>query len=172
MISTPSLYIIVCISWLFKTNFGRLRPARGATGSAAKRASRPSVPAGLLHSRAGLRQFFEPALDLGAGHREILELAVVEPVQGYARGVTLVARDDACEEAVGETAQARQQNCSSPGKGSGGGGRDSGQHRHGYILSRAAGIRRACRHPFYRRPAASMVSAGCGASDEHGTRLR
>ena len=62
--------------------------------------ARPSVPAGLLHSRAGLRQFFEPALDLGAGHREILELAVVEPVQGYARGVTLVARDHRREEAV------------------------------------------------------------------------
>jgi len=44
----------------------------------------PSVPAGLLHSRARLCQFFEPALDLGAGHREILELAVVEPVQGDA----------------------------------------------------------------------------------------
>jgi len=27
-----------------------------------------------------------------------------------------------------------------------------------------AGSRWACRHPFYRRPAASMVSAGFGAS--------
>jgi hypothetical protein len=56
------------------------------------------VPAGLLHSRADLRQFFEPALDLGAGDCEIMELAVVEPVQGYARGVTLVARDHRGEE--------------------------------------------------------------------------
>jgi hypothetical protein len=70
--------------------------------------TRPSVPAGLLHSRARLCQFFEPALDLGAGHCEILELAVVEPVQGDARGVTLVACDYRCEEAVDETAQARQ----------------------------------------------------------------
>ena len=91
----------------------------------------PSVPAGLLHSRAGLRQFFEPALDLGAGYREIVELAVVEPVQGDARGVTLVARDHRREEAVDETAQARQQNCGSPDQWSGGGGRNGGQHRHG-----------------------------------------
>jgi hypothetical protein len=98
--------------------------------------TRPSVPAGLLHSRAGLRQFFEPALDLGAGHREILELAVVEPVQGCARGVTLVACDYRCEEAVDETAQARQQNCRSPSKGPGGGGRNRGQHRHRYFLSK------------------------------------
>ena len=88
--------------------------------------TRPSVPARLLHSRAGLRPRFEPALDLGAGHREILELAVVEPVQGYARGVTLVARDHRREEAVDETAQARQQNRSSPGKWPGGGGRNGG----------------------------------------------
>ena len=36
-------------------------------------------------------------------------MAVVEPVQGDARGVTLVARDHRREEAVDETAQARQQ---------------------------------------------------------------
>jgi hypothetical protein len=93
------------------------------------------VPAGLLHSRAGLRQFFEPALDLGAGYREIVELAVVEPVQGDARSVTLVARDHRREEAVDETAQARQQNCGSPDEWSGGGGRNRGQHRHGNFLS-------------------------------------
>ena len=105
------------------------------------RRPRPSVPTGLLHSRAGLCQFFEPALDLGAGYREILELAVVEPVQGYARGVTLVARDHRCEEAVDEAAQARQQDCRSPGKWPGGGGRNGGQYRHGYFLSRATGTR-------------------------------
>ena len=100
--------------------------------------TRPSVPTGLLHSRAHLCHFFEPALDLGAGHREILELAIVEPVQGYARGVTLVARDDSREEAVDETAQARQQNRSSPGKWPGSGGRNGGQHRHGYVLSKSS----------------------------------
>ena len=103
--------------------------------------TRPSVPARLLHSRAGLRQFFEPALDLGAGHREILELAVVESVQGDARGVTFVACDDSREEAVDETAQARQQNCGSPGNRSGGGVGNGGQHCHGYFLSGATGIR-------------------------------
>ena len=83
----------------FTRQADRLRAIRAnilATGP-----TRPSVPAGLLHSRASLRQFFEPALDLGAGYREIMELAVVEPVQGDARGVTLVARDHRCEEAVG-----------------------------------------------------------------------
>jgi len=94
------------------------------------------MPPRLLHSRAGLRQFFEPALDLGAGYREIVELAVVEPVQGDARGVTLVARDHRREEAVDETAQPRQQNCGAPDQWSGGGGRNGGQYRHGYFLSK------------------------------------
>jgi hypothetical protein len=94
------------------------------------------MPPRLLHSRAGLCQFFEPALDLGAGYREIVELPVVEPVQGDARGVTLVARDHRREEAVDETAPARQPNCSSPGKWPGGGGRNGGQYRHGYFLSK------------------------------------
>ena len=84
------------------------------------------MPTGLLHSRAGLRQFVEPALDLGAGYREIVELAVVEPVQGCARGVSLVARDHRGEEAVDEAAQARQQNCGSPSEWPGGGGRNGG----------------------------------------------
>jgi hypothetical protein len=110
-------------------NCGRLTIKR-------RRRTHPSVPTGLLHSRAGLRQFFEPALDLGAGYREIVELAVVEPVQGDARGVTLVARDHRREEAVDETAPARQPDCGSPGKWSGGGGRNGGQYRHGYFLSR------------------------------------
>ena len=100
-------------------NCGRLTRKR-------RRRTPPSVPAGLLHSRAGLRQFFEPALDLGAGYREIVELAVVEPVQGDAGGVTLVARDHRREEAVDETAQARQQNCGSPDEWSGGGGWNGG----------------------------------------------
>jgi hypothetical protein len=101
--------------------------------------TRPSMPTGLLlHSRAGLRQFFELALDLGAADREIVELAVVEPVQGYARGVTLVARDHRREEAVDDTAQARQQNCSSPGKWPGRGGRNGVQHRHGNFLSNSS----------------------------------
>ena len=70
--------------------------------------------------------------------REIVELAVVEPVQGDARGVTLVARDHRREEAVDEAAQARQQNCGSPGEWSGGGGRNGGQHRHGNFLSNSS----------------------------------
>src|SRR5258705_11906659 len=97
--------------------------------------TRPSVPAGLLHSRARLGQFFEPALDLRAGHREILELAVVEPVQGYARGVTVGARDHCREEAVDETGRARQPNRSSPGKRPGGGGGKDGQQRLGNFFS-------------------------------------
>src|SRR5829696_8773417 len=100
------------------------------------------MPTRLLHSRAGLREFFEPALDLGAGHREIPELAVVEPVQGNARSVTYVACDDSREEAVDETAQARQQKCGSPGNWSGGGAGNGGQHCHGYFLSGAAEIRK------------------------------
>jgi hypothetical protein len=91
----------------------------------------PSMPPRLLHPRAGLRQFFEPAVDLRAGHGEILELAVVEPVHGQARGVALVARDHRCEEAVGETAPACEPNGGSPGQWPGGGGRNGG---HGCVL--------------------------------------
>jgi hypothetical protein len=131
------------------------------------------VPTGLLHSRAGLCHFFEPALDLGAGHREILELAVVEPVQGYARGVTLVARDHRREEAVGETAQARQPKQSSPGKWPGGGGRNSSQYRHGYFLSKRSP------NPVSFLSIEGLLPAWCQQAsarppkdDEHRTRLR
>jgi hypothetical protein len=65
------------------------------------------MPSRLLHSRAGLRQVFKAALDLFAAYAEIPELAVVEPVQDGTHGVTLVARDHRCEEAVDETAQVR-----------------------------------------------------------------
>jgi hypothetical protein len=92
------------------------------------------VPARLPHSRAGLRHSSSLLSISEAGHREILELAVVEPVQVTRGGVTLVARDHRREEAVDE-AQARQQDCSSPGKWPGGGGRNGGQYRHGYFLS-------------------------------------
>jgi hypothetical protein len=68
------------------------------------------MPARLLHSRAGLRQIFEAAIDLRAVYADILELAVVEPVQSGAHGVTLVARDHRREEAIDETAQVRQPN--------------------------------------------------------------
>jgi hypothetical protein len=103
--------------------------------------TRLSVPTGLLHSSARLRQLFEIAVDLRAVHAEILKLAIVELAQGLTRSVTLVARDHRCEEAVYETAQARKPNCSSPGKWPGGGGLNGGQHRHGYFLSTVAGTR-------------------------------
>jgi len=132
----------------------------------------PSVPAGLLHSRAGLRQFFEPALDLGAGHREILELAVVKPVQGDARGVTLVACDDSREEAVDETAQARQQNCRSPGKWPGGGGRNSSQYRHGYFLSKRSRKPVSLPAPFLSKACCQHGVSRLRRGDERRTRLR
>ena len=75
--------------------------------------ARPSVPTGLLHSRAGLCELFEPEVGLRAVHGEIPELAIVEPAQGFTRGVPFVARDHRREEAVDETAQARQPNRSS-----------------------------------------------------------
>src|SRR5207253_1950182 len=112
-------------------------------------------------SRAGLRQLFETAVDLRTVHAEILKLAVVEPVQGCARGVTLVARNHRREEAVDETAHARQPNCSSPGKGPGGGW-NGGQHRHGNFLSNS------CRNPVSLP--APFLSRGCC---QHGvSRLR
>ena len=134
--------------------------------------ARPSVPARLLHSRAGLRQFFEPALDLGAGHREILELAVVKPVQGDARGVTLVACDDSREEAVDETAQARQQNCRSPGKWPSGGGRNSGQYRHGYFLSKRSRKPVSLPAPFLSKACCQHSVSRLRRGDERRTRLR
>src|SRR5262245_60629462 len=118
----------------------------------------PSMPPRLLHSRAGPRQVFKVAFDLRAVDAEILELAVVEPVQNGARGVTLVARDHRREKAVDETAQVRQPNRSSQSKWPGGGGLHVGQHSHGYVLQNRNPMGPAG-HPFYRRPAASIVSA-------------
>jgi hypothetical protein len=99
------------------------------------------VPTGLLHSRAGLRQLFEAAVDLRAVHADILEMAVVKLAQGLTRCVPFVARNHRREEAVDETAQTRQPNGSSQSKWPGGGGRNVGQHRHGYVLQGVAGIR-------------------------------
>src|SRR5262245_30382471 len=113
------------------------------------------MPSWLLHSRAGVCQLVEPAVDLGTGDREILELAIVQPVQGDARGVTLVARDYSRQKTVDEAAHARQPDCEWPS----GGGRNSGQHRHGYVLSKSSRYP-VSRSLVYRRPAASMVSAG------------
>ncbi len=110
-----------------------------------------------------------------AGHREILELAVVEPVQGDARGVTLVARDDRREEAVDETAPARQPNCGSPGKWPGGGGRNGGQHRHGCFLSKSSRKPVSLPAPFLSKACCqhgvSRLRRGRANGDECRTRL-
>ena len=118
-----------------------------------------SVPAGLLHSRAGLRQLFEPAVDLRANIARSSSWAVVQPAQRQTRGVPLVARDHRREEAVDETAPARQPDRGSPGKWPSGGGRNGGQHRHGCFLQTVAEpVELACLS--IEGPAASMVSAG------------
>jgi hypothetical protein len=119
------------------------------------------MPPRLLHSRAGLRQIFKAALDLPAAHTEIRELSVVEPVQHGARSLPLVARDRRRGQAVDETAQVRQPNRSSQDKWPGGGSLHKGQHRHGYVL-RSRNPMGLPAHPFYRRPVASIVSAGFG----------
>ena len=117
----------------------------------------------MLHLRAGLRQLFEAAVDLRAAHADILQMAIVELAQCLARGVTLVARDHRREEAVDETAQTRQPNRSSQSKWPGA--------EVGMLVSIVMAMffkewpesgELAC-HPFYRRPAASVVSAGFGA---------
>ena len=66
------------------------------------------MPARLLHPCPHLRQLLQPRVDLGAGQGDILEMTVVEPVQGDAGGVTLVAGDYRSKEAVHHATPARQ----------------------------------------------------------------
>ncbi len=62
----------------------------------------------MLHSRVAPRQLFEAAVDLRAVHADILEMAIVELAQSLTRGVPFVARNHRRNEAIYETAQARQ----------------------------------------------------------------
>lgn len=91
------------------------------------RAAPPSMPARLLHPRAHLGQLFQPRVDLRAGHGDILEVTVVEPVQRDTRGVALAAGDHGGEEAGDEAAAARQEEGGSPSPGPGGGSRNGRQ---------------------------------------------
>ena len=79
--------------------------------------TRLSVPNGLPHSRAGLRQLFEAAVDLRAVHADILQMAIVELAQGLdARRAVRGARSPPRKKRLTETAQARQPNRSSQSK--------------------------------------------------------
>lgn len=92
------------------------------------------MPARLLHPCTHLCDLFQPCVDLQAGDSDIVEVAVVEAVQRDARGVALVAGDHCGEEAVDEATATREPDGGSPGKGSGSGRRDGGQHGHGCAL--------------------------------------
>ena len=92
------------------------------------------MPSRLLHPRTRLGQILQPRVDLGASHRDVLELTVVEPMQGDPRGVAFVTGDHGGEEAVCQAAAARQKEGGSPGQWPGSGGRDGGQYGHGCVL--------------------------------------